>query len=382
MAGNALIVDPSQTASRHDLFRRLRRLIWLLDRLAPATASSIFEPLITDDMALFAWGRRLPPNQRYRLIDSGLQQPQRLQAAMIAWCESCPDEHLSSLLDWVDVWRPVLDPKLIVYCHAPEGEFYRRCTDAAVRRQHLDAHVDRTLARLSSSHETTREIAKVSRRWLRMWILREAARRSDAPPPPRKSTEEWIAWFRGQLASPGLERVTRLDPDLLEIRRYPNEHLARYFWVHSHGIKEWRSLHNYAFSTPDSMVFDRLAEIVPENHLDAWDDLLLNQPVNHGEIRAFCRWLPRKLVEVLRGHFCHPDPDWSGCAYQNYLAKASPLILHHWWRRMDDLPRWQVGMLDRRLFAPEAVRPQPIVEDVQLVESDVRLEDPFNLRAL
>jgi hypothetical protein len=32
------------------------------------------------------------------------------------------------------------------------------------------------------------------------------------------------------------------------------------------------------------------------------------------------------------------------------------------------------------LFAPESARPAAILEDVQYVENDVRLHDPFNWR--
>lgn len=86
-------------------------------------------------------------------------------------------------------------------------------------------------------------------------------------------------------------------------------------------------------------------------------------------------------VEALRAHFDHSDRDWGACAYQNQLAKAQEPILRHLWRRASDSFAWQAELLDRRLFAPERVRPAAIVEDIQTVEGDLRLQEPFNHRS-
>ena len=80
---------------------------------------------------------------------------------------------------------------------------------------------------------------------------------------------------------------------------------------------------------------------------------------NLDRIQAFCRWIPAHFSEVLRDHFNHPDRDWGACAYQNYLAKTPELILQHWFKLVDEVPGWQAKLLDRRLFAPEGVRPAP-----------------------
>jgi len=98
-------------------------------------------------------------------------------------------------------------------------------------------------------------------------------------------------------------------------------------------------------------------------------------------IRAFCRWLPPRYAEVLRDHFNHPEPDWANCAYQNYLAKAQEPVLRLRWNQVRDLSAGQAELLDRRLFAPERVRPAAVIEDIQTVEGDLRLRDPFNHRA-
>jgi hypothetical protein len=97
-------------------------------------------------------------------------------------------------------------------------------------------------------------------------------------------------------------------------------------------------------------------------------------------IHAFCQWLPAQYSEVLRDHFNHPDRDWAAYAYQNYLAKTPEPILQHYFKLFDDLPGWQLELLDRRLYALEPVRPAALLDDMQTVEGDVRLQDPFNHR--
>jgi hypothetical protein len=148
--------------------------------------------------------------------------------------------------------------------------------------------------------------------------------------------------------------------------------------VWQHGESHWKDLHSYCLRDQEGIAFDHLAEIVPESEVDAWDDLVLNQPMDNGEMRAFCRWLPTLHAEALRMHFHYSDRDWRECAYHNYLAKSPEAILRHHWRRFEDLPIWQARLLDRRLFAPEAVRPAPLVEDRQRMISDMRMKDPFD----
>jgi hypothetical protein len=121
---------------------------------------------------------------------------------------------------------------------------------------------------------------------------------------------------------------------------------------------------------------------MPSDRLEEWDQLFLCQYEDHGQMRAFCQWLPPEYADVLRSHFDHSDQDWRTCAYHGYLAKAPEAVLQHHWRRRDDLPAWQVRLLDRRLFAPSAVRPGPVVEDIQDAEMDCRLEDPFSRRGI
>src|SRR5205823_13699568 len=98
--------EPSAAADKYELRLRHRRLLWLLDRVAPESDSSVFERFRTYDLGIYAWGRRLPPERRDELlrvpipdVSAGFKRTAVLQAAILAWCDSCPDTQLNSLLE-------------------------------------------------------------------------------------------------------------------------------------------------------------------------------------------------------------------------------------------------------------------------------------------
>ena len=173
--------------------------------------------------------------------------------------------------------------------------------------------------------------------------------------------------------------VAELGRDLLEAHPHLKS-MARSVWIWRHGKADWEQLYRTGgFRSQDREYFDRLAQIVPQDKLEIWDGLVMCD-FNLNKLQAFCRWIPPIYAEVLRDHLNHPDRDWGACAYQNYLAKTPEPILQHWFKLVDDLPMWQAELLDRRLFAPERVRPSAVLEDIQAVEGDLRLQDPFNHR--
>jgi hypothetical protein len=375
--------------------RRFRRAIWLLDRLAPRTAVDIFEPLMAegkalamgDDRVLLAWGRRLVGQQRGRIIHvaaSGLHWMQ-LQAAAVAWCASCPDEEIASLLSWGKVWRPAFEsPDSVAYVASrPEEEFHRRCLDREVRRRHLEAQLDSVLSHPGDADEIGREIASCNGQAILGWLLRDSAENSGCPCAHPPEGDEWRVWLDRKLAEPAFFWVGPEERELLG--KDPCRREWADIWIQCHGPKDWRKLREafrYFFISERWLpsFFDRLAEIMPSNELGEWDLFVLGRPRGDRRIQAFCRWLAPEYVEALRIHFDSPDEDWAECAYHCYLAKASEVILQNWWRQRPKLPPWQVNLLDRRLFAPEAARPSDVLEDVQDVENDVRLHDPFNWR--
>lgn len=364
---------------------RSRRILWLLDHLTPASDASAFELHLDDPRGVYAWGRRLPPERRDELRrmpipPSNAVFSRHLQAAMLAWCDSCPDDQVATLLDWREHWEQALQGHGLGWLAEPEVEFYRRCPDADAGRDGLLKSLRCAITVLKDPCESRRDMARYSASVSFRLLLERAARENPGASPQTERTEDWVGDIERTLLSRPFAELAELRRDMT-LPALSSEYLAKSFWIWRHGAEQWKQLHRYALGAQEGRVFDRLSEIVPPGELDAWDDLVLDQPVDHGEMRAYCRWLAPQYGEALRTHFHHTDRDWRACAYQNYLAKAPEPILAHRWRRSEDLPPWPSELLDRRLFAPESIRPSAIVYDTQRVESDLRLEDPFNHRA-
>jgi hypothetical protein len=369
---------PSEHGFRGWLTRRRKaRVFWLLDRLAEPTQRGIFEPFLdTSGHAMFAWGRRLNPEERNRLVAEPLES-----ARLLAWCDSCRSADLPSLLDWRETWRPVLKTGGFPPPPNPEDEFYQRCGDRDVRLREMCAHLEAAANCFRQGGDIETSLARASIRRLLHWTLGDAATARSCPTESiPDSTEEWNGWLTEILATSEFADIAKAAGEFL--CWFAGEHNARWIWVQCHGSRDWERLHNLAREYNEWFIFDRLAQITPPDQLEEWDCHVLHQPEDHGQIKAFCRWLSPEYAAVLRSHFDHSDSDWGACAYQSYLAKSPEPVLRHEWRRRENFPGWQVKLLDRRLFAPEAIRPGPVVEDIQEADFDFRLEDPFSRRGI
>jgi len=321
----------------------------------------------------------LETDRRLELIRfNSAESPDRIassQAALLAWCDSCPDAELETLLDWPQQWAAVLTFYEIDWLPSPEREFWKRCPDRETGRERLIASL-LVHEKLARDAEGIRKKASERAAHRILWLLLEdAAHQNPAADKPCDTAEQWIRWFNQVIAQPPFAHLTR------STLGWNSEYMARSFWIWRHGADNWNQLRDYAACEQEERVFDQLAAIVPCDELDCWDGLVLDQAQDHGEMRAYSTWLVPQYTELLRTHFNHPDPDWRACAFQNYLAKTPEPILEHHWRRGAELPLWQLALLDRRLFAPEPIRPAAIVHDIQTVEGDLRLQDPFNHRA-
>lgn len=361
--------------------RRLRQM-WLLDRLVSDDNGGVFEPFLGDAYGVYAWGRRLDPARRKELPKLVLPGDDRtgrrtryLQSALLAWCDSCPQDQIDSLLYWPDHWWPEMSCSDHGWIPSPVREFYRRCAEgSSKRRERILQATERYLVQLDSGDDAVK--SNVIRYALNAWLmlLRDIANENPISK-PRHAPDDWIGWLRSTLSERPFAELAEID------RRLPpspnREHWAKWLWIWQHSNATWRSLYSYALLSPEEHVFDRLAEITPQDQMEAWDDLLINQPADNGEMRAFCKWLPPIYAETLREYFQHSDSDWRTCAYLNYLSKAPKPVLEHHWRMSETLPRWQVRLLDRRLFAPEEARPADILADSQHMIADPRLGDPF-----
>jgi hypothetical protein len=378
---------PGETVlERHSARHRRRRLIWLLDRLAPLADSAHFAPFLGTGDGVCAWGRRLRPETRHLLIE-GVDGPASVmcfQSAVLAWCESCPQEEVVSLLDWMEPWEPVFRAKGVSpLLPVPEREFFRRCKDRPLRRSLTCAHLEAAAQRFREGGDFDRTMVRGSIHVLLRLLLLDTAAPCPSEPIPG-SAEGWKAWLDQILTTAAFADVAAAAGEFLSWYggHIDTERAARRLWVSCHGPDDWRRLHELALQNSDCFIYARLAEIMPSDRLEEWDWLVLHESEDHGQIRAFCRWLRPEYADVLRSHFDHSDAEWGACAYHAYLAKAPEAVLQHQWRRRDRLPGWQVRLLDRRLFAPPAVRPGPVVEDIQDAEWDFRLEDPLSRRGI
>lgn len=378
-------LDPS-LRGRWQERKRWRRLFWLLDRLTPLSQAEVFEPFRDRGRALFAWGRRLSPDRRHLIIATARDADWR-DACMQAWCASCRDEALPALLDWTEAWKSV--PKVIHHMgRFPEEEFHDRATDETVRYQLLCEHLAKACARFRGGDESARSLARpVIHRVLRM-TLRHAATLTPGPDGDAyQSQEHWQAWLERILATPAFAQVAEASGEFLRWWYAPclpnvGQYNALWVWAHMHRKGDWETLVQSASYHDERFIYDRLAEIMPFDALSAWRRMIQHQSQDRGQMQAFCRWLPVAYTQVLQSHFSHPDAEWAACAYQCHLAKSPWPVLSWEWQRREALPSWQTRLLDRRLFAPEALLPHPFVEDIQDAENDFRLEEPFSRRGI
>jgi hypothetical protein len=161
---------------------------------------------------------------------------------------------------------------------------------------------------------------------------------------------------------------------------YDMRPLVQLFWVERHDATTWPRLLADVQLVEDELPYAalrRMAEIVPADRLDAWEIALRLQQRGNFQIAHFCSWLEPAYRDVLRVYFTHSDQDWAECPWLAYLDKLPTPVASHMWRMKDNLPMWQSLALDRLLHAPSSLRPPPVVHDVQSVEGDCRLEDPF-----
>jgi hypothetical protein len=360
--------------------------LWLLDRLLPDSDFGFFEQHLDSERGIYAWARRLPPEKRVELIrfpvtssPGDWHRQMIFQSLVLGWCDSCPDDQLSSLLEWPEYWKAALEWHDVCYLPPPEKEFYRRCPNIEHRRKPMLASLRRNIPLLNSSERLTSEMARhaVASTW--KFLLKDIATQNPCAEGRPLTDDAWDAWLSEKLSSLPFAELTELGRDLLKTGsswRY----YAQSVWIWLHGSGDWDLLYRTINYLADNYCyFERLAEIVPPGRLDIWDGLVMSDS-RFERIHAFCQWLPAQYSEVLRDHFNHPDRDWAAYAYQNYLAKTPEPILQHYFKLFDDLPGWQLELLDRRLYALEPVRPAALLDDMQTVEGDVRLQDPFNHR--
>jgi hypothetical protein len=185
---------------------------------------------------------------------------------LLAWCDSCPETEIDSLLDWQEHWMQVLRAHDRYYLPNPAEEFRRRCTDYGIRRDALLASLRRNLASLNGPDEQTREWARQIAAGLWVSLLREAAIRNPSKEQLTPYPEEWHSWLFLTFSETPFKELAETGKQL---HRIPNEYLVQSLWIWRHGAKQWKNLHSYAFCNQEWRVFDRLAEIIPSDDLES-----------------------------------------------------------------------------------------------------------------
>ncbi|MDP9352803.1 MAG: hypothetical protein M3P51_14870 [Chloroflexota bacterium] len=307
------------------------------------------------------------------------------QAAMAAWAETCPVDEATSLFDWPDL-RDQHWPDVPYWSAGPlVDEYAARVHDARI----LVSEMTAALARLVDEIEPKVRI-DFTRSGLARTILQQIF--SDlAPmfPPPAspmpQDPQSWFDWLQAELAGAGYQVLTNLYE-----RLYPRQRLQPFaiaFWVQRYDSNTWeRLIHDFYIleELNPYRVIQHMGTIVPPDQMAAWKPALSIEQRGNEPIVAFCQWLQPEYRDVLAlyARIRRPYDDVAACAYQAYLHKTPRVVLEELWDWHQDLPLWQLLTLDRYLFAPQLVKPMPVVWDVQRVEADLRREDPLNGRGL
>lgn len=350
-----------------------QRAWWVLDHLLPEGEHGVFEreahspdPEPTTPLGYrqrrthwwvrYAWARRQSVSV---LAASGLS----CEAVAAAWCDVTAGEPAPRVLDW-PARVPGKDVRSLVL-----AEYRRREPDPAARV--------RTLCGLAREPGVP-----LLRRWqLIREILRAAASTLPTPEGPLPEDPDARAeWLREALREGGWQEILDLDPRIL------HGSAAAVAYVHTFKADAWERLNDELDTLERDCPYEairRLPSIVPRDRPDGFRRALNTEKRGLYPLVAFCRWLAPEYRDALLS-FLTPewpaDVEWRRpCAFTAWVYCAPEPVLAMWRER--SLETHLAAILSRRLHAPPALRAGPWIPDVQEVEADVRLYDPFNCRA-
>jgi hypothetical protein len=363
----------------------LSRALWLLDRLLPADTGPLFADWLArggGETAAYAWGRRLVGEERERLFDlPGATFEATHSALQAAFCE-LHREDPSALLGWWSRCRRAGHDPYRHYMLLPLREYVARTPDRTARAEGLRGLI-RAYAP-GGEHGATMEAQEI-REVALQHLLTDVARAF--PPPtelPSEEPEEASLCFLDQLYEGGHGEIA----DLCKLHREERplgqlEPLALRWWVERHDGSSWELLVDDVALLEERgpyLALRRMSQIVPPDRPDAWGHALRIGQRGLYPLQYFAAWLARDLRDLLLPEFSSPDREWGESAFLAYLHRVpEPVALSL--LGSGELRAWQAPVLDRFLFAPRAVRPGPVLYDIQDSEADFRLHDPFNARS-
>jgi uncharacterized protein involved in tolerance to divalent cations len=396
------------------LYKEINLGLWILDRLLPFDAGDIFLPFIGEksivslglnlgkdvipskriwSRALYAWGRRLSKKNRDYIYLVPFEEKNEFgeinwkihQAALAAVIDNYDAKELDSIFQWPDLCgqhqklEKYHDSSIIIKAFVEQNK------DIENRIRKLLKYAKGITEKIDEYHEDGLSLRFDLLNNIVCQLVKDIACKLSVETPSSNllevDTHKQIDWF-----------VELLDKykfhDVLSIYKYIKsplrENLPIILWIYSHTRENWQQLEEQVYSLSEISPFDfleRMAEIVPADRLNAWERVLTLE--NCYPIEYFCKWLKPEFRDVLTWLIpSYELCDEAVCCFYSYLSKAPHAVLQALWERNEMIPLWQASVLDRFLFSPDSLKPQPLLYDVQSVENDIRLEDPLNHRGL
>lgn len=360
------------------------RAIWIMDRLLPLDDPTPFEEFRARrafEVGIYAWGRRAP-----ELMVQEVDRDACLAPILAAWIDTRPTDE--DLLSWYEVCRKRGWDEGLTETASIE-EYCARSPDRSQLMSFLDtAPEDGVQAAL------TYLVGSVAAgEPPEMW----------APSLQGPEIQDPDYWRRAGQWSLGLKDhlISTLrdlgEHDLAEVcsgleKRDATavlQNVAIEFFIKQHDARHVDRLLQVAGSdTPYNgySAIRRLAEVLPQDRVDAWSVLLADGSYGTFPMCRFVEWLNPESRDVLIPWFtsvdCQPGPDlneWAVSAMRGWVSKA-PRVEVEWWAERPNLPLWQQLLCDRVLHAPPALSPPPVLHFGQDVEADFRLIDPLSFR--
>jgi hypothetical protein len=129
-------------------------------------------------------------------------------------------------------------------------------------------------------------------------------------------------------------------------------------------------------SAESELALGRLVDLVQHDSPELWQAAMHVGSFSNEALRMFCEWVNPDQSDLLLPHIGDADPARAAIAFHSYLYRAPADAVG---ALADASPHeWMKCAWDRFQFAPEAVRPQERLPDIQAAENDIRLHDPFN----
>lgn len=331
---------------------------------------------------IYAWARRKKRNE----FDDIFNQPWvdlqgSHQGALMAWINITNSLNPETLLEW---WELTAKSGTFIrddwfYTPLLIEEYAKKLENKSERRSKL---LDVVLSKADrfNLHNPIHNIC------LELIIRDIASEVPEIKVEMPETDKGWFTFLYSHLAQLGF-------PDIATICKgacIPNQgygHIlsfAKLLWIYSNYKHSLDDLLDDICTIEEISPYESLrllSLLAPKNKIEAWETVIEYPDRGLYPMVAFCKWLKPSYRDSLSPYFGHYDNETAACAYQAYLHKTPKSVANSLWgKNYQHRPMWQDIILDRLLFAPKAIKPPAVVEDVQAVEYDMRLYDPLNIR--